>query len=59
MPPKKQKKQPHNPFYFFMMDWKKKQLAMGRSVPGPMNLLAEAATPDWRVFCIFVVLSSI
>lgn len=46
MPPKKQ---PQNAFFFFMLDYKKKQEAKGVVFPGGLKDVADACSEEWKV----------
>lgn len=48
MGPKK-KQAPRNAFYFFMLDYKENAEMRGRSFPGGLKDVAEAASPSWKV----------
>ncbi|XP_063699028.1 protein maelstrom homolog isoform X2 [Culicoides brevitarsis] len=42
------KKQPKNAYFFFMLEFKRHQEAMGRRFPGGMREVATAASEPWR-----------
>lgn len=47
------KKTPQNPFFFFMMDYRKEQAEIGIKYANTKEL-AEAAGPVWQV-CIYFI----
>lgn len=47
--PQKKKKQPKNAFYFFMLQFRKKEEAKGVKFPGGLKEVAEKAAPIWHV----------
>lgn len=48
MPPKKQKKQPKNAFYFFMLEWKAEKEEQGQRFSG-LKEVSELCADDWKV----------
>jgi hypothetical protein len=48
-PSTRRRKQPKNPFYFFMVHFRSQEEAKGVTFPGGMKNVAEKAAPIWKV----------